>query len=404
MDLTLPTLPRVKLSSFSRLLNFASVTEISTQPANLFGASHATLREFLRDAGAKPFAATQVSQWFYHKGVIDFGAMTNLSAELRAKLNTDAQAYMPEFSEPEIAEDGACKWEVLLHDKQRVESVFIPETRRGTLCISSQVGCVLNCSFCATGLQGFSRDLSAAEIIGQVWLAKRALNDFGSFPPAVTNVVFMGMGEPLLNFEQVARAATLMLDDNGFGMARRRVTISTAGVAPVMERVASEASAATLAVSLHAPNDSLRDVLVPLNKKYPIADVLEASKSYLSRLPTTGNTITFQYTLIDGVNDSLSLAHDLARLLRGIPSKINLIPFNPFDESDYVRPSRNRVIAFQNVLKAAGYITTVRTTRGNDIAAACGRLTGTVQDRSARTSAYKAQAQKKDIISCSNCS
>ena len=372
-----------------------------TKPAtNLFGASHASMRDFLAGANAKPYAAKQLSQWFYHKGVLDFDAMTNLSATVRTTLSTTAEACMPKFSDSEKADDGTCKWQVLLQDGQQVESVFIPEAKRGTLCISSQVGCILNCSFCATGRQGFGRDLSAAEIVGQLWLAKHALNDFGKFPPALTNVVFMGMGEPLLNFEQVANAVALMLDDDGFGLARRRVTISTAGVAPVMERVATEAHGVALAVSLHAPDDSLRDVLVPLNKKYPIADVLEASRSYLSNPSCTQRYITFQYTLIDGINDSLSTARDLAKLLRNIPCKINLIPFNPFDESDYARPSRNRIMAFQKVLKAAGYVSMIRTTRGQDIAASCGRLVGTVRDKSARSTQAQNRTRSADIVLC----
>lgn len=357
----------------------------ATERVNLFGAPPTTVRDFFAQIDAKPFCATQLSQWFYRKGVLDFNAMTNLSAVVRASLDSSAQASLPQFAHPELSADGTCKWEVLLHDGARVESVYIPEARRGTLCISSQLGCVLDCSFCATGKQGFQRNLSAAEIVGQLWRAKQELDDFGTVPPAVTNVVFMGMGEPLLNFEQVATAVRIMLDDTGFALARRRVTISTAGVAPVMERIPTEAAGAALAVSLHAPEDDLRNVLVPLNKKYPIADVLEAVQCYLSQLPPAQRTVTFQYTLIDGVNDDPALAHSLARLLRDIPCKINLIPFNPFGVSEYRRPSNKKIRTFQQLLKDAGYVATVRSTRGNDIAAACGRLVGRVRDRSART-------------------
>lgn len=354
---------------------------------NLFGAPPSFLRDFFADCGARSYCAEQLSQWLYRKGVLDFDAMSNFSKIRRAQLNELAMLRLPIFDESESAVDGTCKWRVLLDDGAHVETVYIPERRRGTLCISSQVGCVLDCSFCATGKQGFERNLSAAEIVGQLWRAREALQDFGKKIPAVTNVVFMGMGEPLLNFDDVATAAHIMLDDNGFALAGRRVTISTAGVVPAIERVATELGQVALAVSLHAPNDELRDQLVPLNKKYPIRDLLDAIRRYLSLLSRPQRSVTFQYTLINGVNDDVRLARDLARLLRGVSCKINLIPFNPFDQSDYTRPDRKTVEDFQSVLKSAGYITTIRTERGNDIAAACGRLTGRVRDKSARTKA-----------------
>ena len=367
-----------------------SEPRVSAWPAegrtNLAGLSRSSLEQWVETAGIKRFHARQLLKWLCHHGVTDFAAMTNLSSSLRAWLGERAELLFPPFAEEHQSADGTCKWLLDLAGGGRVETVFIPAGRRGTLCISSQAGCTLNCSFCATGQQGFQRNLDSAEIFGQVWRAHQALDAFSAGSGRrITNVVLMGMGEPLLNFDAVATAISLLLDDLSFGLPRRRVTVSTAGVAPAIERIPAEMGGAALAVSLHAAEDGLRNELVPLNRKYPIADLLSACRAYLAGLPERGRTVTFEYTLLAGVNDSPAQAGDLARLLRSIPCKINLIPFNPIPGSRYRRPEPMAVNAFQQRLSEAGQRALIRATRGDDIAAACGQLVGTVLDRTKRS-------------------
>ncbi len=361
--------------------------------ANLLGMTYQQLVDWLGLLGEKPFRARQIMKWIHHCGVIDFDAMTDLSKALRATLADKAEIRPPKVVSQEDSSDGTRKWIIQVASGNCVETVYIPEENRGTLCVSSQVGCSLDCSFCSTGKQGFMRDLSAAEIIGQVWLA---INSFDGFPTAsrsadefgrVTNVVMMGMGEPLLNFDNVVAAMDLMMHDLAYGLSKRRVTLSTSGVVPMLEKL-GEVSDCSLAISLHAPNDALRNELVPINRKYPIQRLLQASLDYMNGLPDK-RVMTIEYTLIDRVNDTLELAAELVELLRDVPCKINLIPFNPFPQSDYRRPSNNRVKAFQRVLNEAGLIAPIRTTRGDDIDAACGQLVGQVQDRTKRSERYR---------------
>jgi 23S rRNA (adenine2503-C2)-methyltransferase len=341
-----------------------------------------SLAEFLTGIGEKPFRATQILKWVHQQGVVDFAGMTNLSLSLRERLAAMMTAELPEVVTEQISHDGTRKWMLRVAGGQAIETVYIPEADRGTLCVSSQVGCPLECSFCATGRQGFSRNLTTAEIIGQLWIAASAL---GQFPRPerrpISNVVFMGMGEPLLNFDNVLRAIDLMLDDNAYGLSRRRVTVSTAGMVPQMDRL-KQLSPVSLAVSLHAPNDRLRDELVPLNRTYPLAELLPACKRFAQDY--THESITFEYTMLDGVNDTPAHARELVRVLNGIPSKVNLIPWNPFDGGGYRRSSPAAIDAFRTILQKAGLITLTRKTRGDDIDAACGQLVGQVQARAAR--------------------
>ena len=348
---------------------------------NLLNLDRAAMQEFFAGIGEKPFRATQVIQWIHQYGVDDFDAMTNLSKELRARLKEIADIRVPEIIQDQTAADGTRKWLLRLDDGNAVETVFIPEEDRGTLCVSSQVGCTLNCSFCSTGHQGFNRSLATAEIIAQVLVANRALGRDPKGERIITNVVLMGMGEPLLNFDNVLPAMRLMLDDYAYGLSRRRVTLSTAGVVPGLSRLREECPV-SLAVSLHAPNDALRDQLVPLNKKYPIRELLEACRNYCADSPRS--RVTFEYVMLDGVNDSVAHAHELVALLRDVPSKINLIPFNPFPQTSYRRSPREVIDRFREVLIAAGMTTITRKTRGDDIDAACGQLAGRVQDRTRR--------------------
>jgi 23S rRNA (adenine2503-C2)-methyltransferase len=355
---------------------------------NLLGLSPKKLEAFFASLGEKPFRARQVSQWIHQQGISDFAQMSNLSKSLRGKLEEVAEIRPPELLQQLDSTDGTRKWLIRVSGGSCVETVFIPEKKRGTLCVSSQVGCSLDCSFCATGKQGFQRDLTAAEIVGQLWLAAKSFDSLG--PQAervVSNVVFMGMGEPLLNFDNVVDAVTLMMDDNAYGLSKRRVTISTSGVVPMLDELGKYTDA-SLAISLHAPNDALRNELVPINKKYPIAMLLASVKRYLAGLPDK-RSATIEYTLIDGVNDRPEHAHQLVELLRDVPSKINLIPFNPFSLSDYRRVSNNSLYRFRDILIEAGYTTTIRTTRGDDIAAACGQLAGVVNDRTKRSERYQ---------------
>ena len=357
---------------------------------NLLGMSRAALQEFLVGLGEKPYRALQLMKWIYHQGVSDFSAMTDVGRELRERLAACAEIRPPEVAEEHISADGTRKWLIRVDGGSCVETVFIPEDGRGTLCVSSQVGCSLDCSFCSTGKQGFQRDLSSAEIIGQVWIAARA---FGlpkkGGQRRITNVVMMGMGEPLLNFDNVVTATDLMMDDFAYGISKRRVTLSTAGVVPALDRLA-KLSEVSLAISLHAPNDALRDQLVPVNRRYPIRELLASARNYIGAQSDTKRVVTVEYTLISEVNDRPEHAHELAALLRDYPCKINLIPFNPFDASDYRRPSRNAVSRFWNILTEAGLRVTVRSTRGDDIDAACGQLVGRVEDRTRRSERHRA--------------
>lgn len=351
------------------------------EKTNLLNLDRAAMQEFFTGIGEKPFRATQLIQWIHQYGVDDFDAMTNLSKELRARLRDIAEIRVPEIIQDQIASDGTRKWLLRLDDGNAIETVFIPEEDRGTLCVSSQVGCTLNCSFCSTGHQGFNRSLTVAEIISQLLVANRALGRDPKGDRIITNVVLMGMGEPLLNFDNVLPAMRLMLDDYAYGLSRRRVTLSTAGVVPMLERLREECPV-SLAVSLHAPNDALRDQLVPLNKKYPIEELLEACRRYCADSPRS--RVTFEYVMLEGINDSIEHAHELVRILSDVPSKVNLIPFNPFPQTQYRRSSKQAIDRFREVLIAAGLTTITRKTRGDDIDAACGQLAGRVQDRTRR--------------------
>ena len=358
-------------------------------PANLLGMTRRQLEAFFVSLGEKPYRATQAMKWIYRDGVDDFSAMTNIAKPLRERLSRLATISAPIFGPPQSAADGVVKWAARTA-AGHVETVLIPDRRndageatRNTLCISSQVGCALDCSFCATGKQGFAGNLSSAEIVGQVWRAANWLAERGD-RRGITNVVFMGMGEPLLNFDAATDAAQVLMDDLAFGISKRRVTISTAGVVPRIYDLADRLDV-TLAVSLHAARDELRDQLVPINRKYPIAELLAACRHYLRRLGPH-RSVTIEYTLIDGVNDGLDDARDLARLLKSLRCKVNLIPFNPFaaDRRGYRRPSPQHVARFRKHLVDAGLTAMLRTTRGDDIAAACGQLTGDFDDRTRR--------------------
>ncbi len=369
---------------------------MSDARTNLLGLPLSKLQAFFLEIGEQPFRAQQVLKWMHHAGVSDFEEMTNLSKALREKLAEIAEVRPPEVVSQQDSEDGTRKWAIRVDGGGLVETVFIPDGQRGTLCVSSQVGCSLDCSFCSTGKQGFQRDLTAAEIIGQVWLAMKSFDAFQSGKGRkVTNVVMMGMGEPLLNFDNVVDAMDLMLEDLAYGISKRRVTLSTSGVVPMLDKLA-DASEVSLAVSLHAPNDALRNELVPINRKYPIDMLLESARNYIDRQTDKKRVVTIEYTLIAGVNDKPEHARELVELLRDFPCKINLIPFNTFAQSDYERPSGNAVSRFWQVLVDAGFIVTVRTTRGDDIDAACGQLVGQVVDRTRRSERYREQRAAKE--------
>ncbi len=363
-------------------------TSAAQQKVNLLGLSAVKMSDFFASIGEKPFRSQQVMKWIHHLGVSDFAEMTNLSKALRDKLQEIACVEAPVVIEQHDSKDGTRKWLMQLSGGNCIETVFIPDNGRGTLCVSSQIGCSLDCSFCATGKQGFNRDLTTDEIVGQVWLAAKS---FGTLAPKVprkiTNVVLMGMGEPLLNFDNVVDAVNIMMDDFGYGLSKRRVTLSTSGVVPELDRL-GDYTDVSLAVSLHAPNDALRNELVPINKKYPIAMLLDSVKRYLDGLPDTHRKATIEYTLIGNVNDRPEHARELAQLLRDVPCKINLIPFNPFSGSGYESVTQQALSTFQNILIKAGYTATVRSTRGDDIAAACGQLAGQVNDRTRRSERY----------------
>ena len=356
---------------------------------NLLNLDRRSLEAFFTAQGEKAFRASQVLKWIHQQGVTDFAAMTNLGKALRGRLATLAGVALPEVALRQDSCDGTRKWLLRLADGNAVETVFIPEADRGTLCVSSQVGCALNCSFCATARQGYSRNLEAGEIIAQLWIAQRELVAAGEGP--VTNVVLMGMGEPLLNFDAVVSAMNVMLDDHAYGLSRRRITLSTAGLVPGIDRL-RKACDVSLAVSLHAPDDALRDRLVPLNRKYPIAELMAACRRYVAAAPR--RRITFEYVLLEGVNDSLAHARRLLALMRRVPSKVNLIPFNPFPGAPYRCPPQRVIDAFREVLVSGGITTVTRRTRGGDIDAACGQLVGKVKDRSRRSQRHQISIQK----------
>ncbi len=365
----------------------------ATSKANLAGMSLSHLREFFATLGEKPFRAAQVLKWIHQRGVIDFQAMTDISKPLRDKLMEVAEIRLPEVVEDYESDDGSHKWIIEVASGSRVEMVFIPESGRGTLCVSSQAGCSLDCSFCATGKQGFNSNLTVAEIIGQLWWANKKLGGFtGVTERPVSNVVMMGMGEPLLNFDPVMEAISLMMEDCAYGLSKRKVTISTSGVVPAIDKLKDHTDA-SIAVSLHAPNDALRSEIVPINKKYPIAMLLESVQGYMNSL-NDKRVPVIEYTLIAGVNDHRQHARELAVLLQDFPCKINIIPFNPFELSDYRRPSSTSITNFRQILQQAGYTVTVRTTRADDIGAACGQLVGNVADQTKRSSRHLARHER----------
>jgi 23S rRNA (adenine2503-C2)-methyltransferase len=351
---------------------------------NLLDLEPAGLARWCGELGEKPFRAKQLQRWIHQFGEGDFDAMTDLAKSLRDKLKAAAVVAAPAIISDHTSTDGTRKWLLDVGNGNAVETVFIPEENRGTLCVSTQAGCAVNCRFCSTGKQGFSRNLSTGEIIGQLWMAESLLRRTKGIPQGpkgerqITNVVMMGMGEPLLNYEPTVAALKLMLDDNAYGLSRRRVTVSTSGVVPMIDKLSGDCAVA-LAVSLHAPNDKLRDELVPLNRKYPLGELMAACRRYLDFAPR--DFITFEYCMLDAVNDTDAHARELLALVADVPCKLNLIPFNPFPESGLKRSNNPRIKAFAQILMDAGIVTTIRRTRGDDIDAACGQLAGEVQDR-----------------------
>ncbi len=350
---------------------------------NLLDYSCESLRDFLTSIGEAPYRATQLFQWIHQVGETDFSKMTNLSKVLRKKLEEHACVQLPEVVTMQRATDGTCKWLFQLSCGNRIETVFIPEKKRGTLCVSSQVGCGLTCSFCSTAKQGFNRNLTTAEIIGQVWLAVRLLSESdGEHDKKGTNVVMMGMGEPLLNFDSVVTAMDIMMHDFAYGLSKRRVTLSTSGLVAQMQQLKAVSSVA-LAVSLHAPTDELRNQLVPINRKYPLVQLMEACRTYFP--PTSRRRVTFEYVMLKGVNDGLHHAKALAKLIALVPCKVNLIPFNPFPYTPYERSEPDVITRFRDYLLSKRINTTIRKTRGEDIDAACGQLAGALKDITSRS-------------------
>jgi 23S rRNA (adenine2503-C2)-methyltransferase len=345
---------------------------------NLLGLTRADLEAFIEGMGEKPFRARQLLKWIYKRHEGDFDKMTDLAKTFRERLKEVAEVRTPEIKIAQVSGDGTRKWLLAMDGTQGIEMVYIPEPGRGTLCISSQVGCAMDCTFCSTAQQGFNRNLTVAEIVSQVWLANRELGFQPGGDRVITNIVFMGMGEPLANYRNVVPATEILMDDLGFDISRRRVTVSTSGLVPQMLKLAEETNCA-LAVSLHAPNDRLRDELVPINRKHPIADLLDACWQYVDK--QNARSITFEYVMLDGVNDQPAHAHELVKLLQGRPAKVNLIPFNPFPQTRYKRSPAAAIERFRDILNANGVIATTRRTRGDDIDAACGQLVGRVIDR-----------------------
>jgi 23S rRNA (adenine2503-C2)-methyltransferase len=364
---------------------------------NLLDFNQEQLAEYFQSLGEKPFRARQLMRWMHHFGVNDFEQMTDIAKSLREKLANEACIVPPTVNLEQISKDGTRKWLIDTGAGNSIETVFIPEDERGTLCVSSQVGCALECTFCSTGRQGFNRNLTVAEIIGQLWVANKSLRqdaDYGLLAKddrIISNVVMMGMGEPLANFENVVTALKIMLDDSAYGLSRRRVTVSTSGLVPAMDRLRDECPVA-LAVSLHAPNDKLRDEIVPINKKYPLKALMAACQRYLEKAPR--DFVTFEYVMLDGVNDSLEQAKQLLQAVKDVPCKFNLIPFNPFPNSGYGTSKPENIRRFRDVLMQADYVVTTRKTRGDDIDAACGQLTGRVQDKTRRAERNKTVREK----------
>ncbi len=369
---------------------------------NLLNYNQPQLAAYFASIGEKPFRAKQLMRWMHHFGVHDFTQMTDIAKNLREKLALETEITLPNVQLEQVSNDGTRKWLIEANNNGRthdpktgpgnsVETVFIPEDDRGTLCISSQVGCALACTFCSTGAQGFNRNLSVAEIIGQLAIANKSLRQESGYEllsandRIISNVVMMGMGEPLANYDNVVTAMQIMLDDSAYGLSRRRVTLSTSGLVPVMDKLKENCPVA-LAVSLHAPNDALRDVLVPINKIHPISDLMAACNRYLERAPR--DFVTFEYVMLDGVNDTVEHAHELLQVIRSVPCKLNLIPFNPFPNSGYETSKPSHIRVFRDILMQAGYVVTVRKTRGDDIDAACGQLAGKVQDKIKRSAKY----------------
>ncbi len=375
----------------------SSLNKVS-EKTNLLGYDLAHMKAFFTKIGEKPFRAVQVLKWIHQFGADDFSQMTNVSQDLRKKLSDIAEIRPPEIIAEQKASDGTIKWLMHLEGGNSIETVFIPEDNRGTLCVSSQVGCALDCGFCSTAKQGFNRNLTSSEIIAQLWVANRALNPLAqaehgkvqdSKNRVITNVVLMGMGEPLLNFDNVVEAIHLMLEDHAYGLSKRRVTLSTAGVVPALKRLREECDV-SLAISLHAPNDEIRNKIVPLNKKYPIKELLEACQHYFSG-DTKKKQFTIEYVMLAGINDSEKNARELASLLKKLPCKINLIPFNPFPNSEFDCSKMQTINRFKDILYKAGYVAVIRKTRGEDIDAACGQLAGKVKDKSRRIKIVKAE-------------
>ncbi|MEH6593956.1 MAG: bifunctional tRNA (adenosine(37)-C2)-methyltransferase TrmG/ribosomal RNA large subunit methyltransferase RlmN [Colwellia polaris] len=377
----------------------SDVTEVVTpvkKKINLLNLDHQGMREYFASIGEKPFRADQIMKWMYHFGYDDFELMTNLNKKLREKLQRDTEIKAPEISEKQVSSDGTIKYALSLEGGQEIETVWIPENGRATLCVSSQVGCALECTFCSTAQQGFNRNLSMSEIIGQVW---RVANDIGATRIAgtrpITNIVMMGMGEPLLNMKNLIPALDTMLNDLGYGLSKRRVTVSTSGVVPALDMLKEKIDCA-LAISVHAGNNTLRDELVPINKKYPLEEFIAAAARYIDG-SKANKQATIEYVMLDHVNDSTDQAHELAHALKDLPSKINLIPFNPYPGSPYKRSSNSRIDRFDKVLQSYGLTVITRRTRGDDIDAACGQLAGDVLDRTKRAGKKEVKAESISV-------
>lgn len=366
----------------SELLSVQS--DAPVKKINLMDLTRQQMREFFKELGEKPFRADQLVKWIYHFGEDNFDNMTNINKKLREKLKAVAEIKAPEVAVEQRSADGTIKWAMQVGEQQ-VETVYIPEADRATLCVSSQVGCALACTFCSTAQQGFNRNLTVSEIIGQVWRASKIIGNFGvTGVRPITNVVMMGMGEPLLNVANVVPAMEIMLDDFAYGLSKRRVTLSTSGVVPALDNLSKMIDVA-LAISLHAPNDELRDEIVPINKKYNIKMLIDSVNRYLSVSNANHGKVTIEYVMLDHVNDGVEHAHQLAEVLKNTPCKINLIPWNPFPEAPYAKSSNTRIDRFQKTLMEYGFTVIIRKTRGDDIDAACGQLAGDVIDRTKRT-------------------
>ena len=359
---------------------------------NLLDFTLPELGEYFASINEQKFRAVQVYRWMHIYGADSFDAMTDIAKTLRAKLNEVAEIRVPQLVSESIASDGVYKWALEVDNHNKIETVFIPDKDRGTLCVSSQVGCALECQFCSTGRQGFNRNLTPGEIVGQLWWANKRLGRDPKGEKLITNVVMMGMGEPLANYTNVVAAMKTMLDDNAYNLSKKKLTLSTSGVIPALDRLKDDCPVA-LAVSLHASNDAVRDVIIPINKKYPIRELLDACKRYLANSPK--DYVTFEYVMLEGVNDKLEHAHELVELARDVSCKFNLIPFNPFPNSGFSSSSRNQIVRFQKILQDGGYITTVRKTRGEDIDAACGQLVGKVKDKTKRQEKWSIHNEKR---------